>query len=97
MLEHFEFEVHRAWFGKIAGTTNREALAKEISRWLKVDGLDYATIKSMINIFVGHDQFIRDGIPVWKSFLAQRQRLVTLVQDREKKQSIFDHWKRTTE
>jgi hypothetical protein len=94
LVDYFSYKVRKSYGGFAPDPINGDAIRAGIRRWLTADGLSHDMVKAMIEIFVSEPQFMRKGIPAWKSFLAQRQRLITLAEDRRKRVEIANDWKR---
>lgn len=94
LVDYFRMQCARHFFGMTPGTVNADALRVQISRWMRQDGISYETVKAMIDVFVSDRNFIRATTPAWKSFLAQRQKLFLMVEDKQNRQSTTDYWSR---
>lgn len=59
------------------GAANHGALAKQFKTWMKDDGVTATQIAAMIDAFVADPRNYADSpAPAWKTFLADRQRLL---------------------
>jgi hypothetical protein len=94
LAELFAYRVRKHYTGMAPHPTNEKAVRGQIRRWVKVDGIAPTQVFDMINLFVTSPQFIRKGVPAWKSFIMSRQRLLNLVQDRQQRQASDSVWKR---
>lgn len=65
---------HVGWVGGL----NDAALGKNFKRWQNEDGITPREIHEMIEIFTTSKFQPKGGIPIWKVFLADRQRLLEM-------------------
>lgn len=61
------------------------AVTREIAKWMREDGIPASRVRAMIEEFASGPGWIREGIPAWKSFLANRQALATRADERERR------------
>lgn len=94
LVDNFAYRVRKNHGGFAPGQINGDALGANLKKWMAFDGITYDCIMTMMEIFVTEPQFMRKGMPAWKSFLAQRQRLLTLAEDRRKRTALSNDWKR---
>lgn len=101
LTELFSFRVRKAYGGFAPEPINEKAIRFHIRRWIK-DGVPPDVIEAMIDVFVSqrlerNDPKPGGQAPVWKMFLAQRQRLLNTVENRSRPQQRSDHWKKRVE
>lgn len=94
LTDEFCYFVRKHYGGFAPDPINDRAIRGAIRRWINDDGVSPGLVKAMIKVFVSEPQFMRKGVPAWKSFLASRQRLLNLAQDRIQRAAIENDWKR---
>jgi len=94
LTDYFAYKVRKTYGGFAPDPINCEAVRASIRRWVTKDGISPAMVKAMIDTFVSQPQSLRSGVPAWKAFLAQRQKLLTMVEDTTKRRARESYWKR---
>lgn len=94
LADDLSYAIRKVYKGFAPDPINDKALRASFRRWMTKDGISPDTIGAMIKVFVAEPQFMRKGTPAWKSFLASRQILLGLVEDRKERQRISSYWKR---
>jgi hypothetical protein len=95
LVDYFNYRVRKQFHGLSPHPMNDKAVGAEIRHWVRRDGIHPATVKLMIDIFT--EQKLRGDVPAWKSFLALRQKLFTMAQERSSRQEDDDYWQRRIE
>jgi hypothetical protein len=96
LTNYFSYRVRKAYGGFAPEPINEQAIRFHIRRWIK-DGVPPDVIKAMIDQFVSQKPKPSGGAPVWKVFLAQRQRLLNMVENRTKAEKRTDYWQQKIE
>lgn len=96
LTDYFAYKVRKAYGGFAPDPINCDAIRANFRRWISQDGIPPERIRAMIDLFVGqrveYGEKPKGGAPVWKVFLAQRQRLLNMVENTTKKQRISEYW-----
>ena len=90
----FAYQVRKQFKGMSPHPTNEKAIRGQIRTWVVVDKIPPTTVYDMIQLFVSKPQFIRKGVPAWKSFIVSRQRLLFIVQEQQGNQTAETDWVR---
>ena len=102
LTDYFAYKVRKAYGGFAPDPINNDAIRANFRRWIGKDGIPPGVIKAMIDVFVGQ-RLERDSTkpegraPVWKVFLAQRQRLLNAVENQTRTQRISHYWQQKIE
>lgn len=92
LVEYFRLQCTKNYWGMTPGALNEDALRSQITRWLRMEGIPYDTVKAMIDVFTSDRNFIRQDTPAWKSFVNQRQKLFLIAEERTKRAKIDSRW-----
>ena len=70
-VKQMRWDHGQIWTGGVAVSPVRN----EIARWLREGDVTPALVRAMIEEFCSSPGWLREGVPAWKSFLADRQAL----------------------